>query len=57
MENANATSIRVGGLIGYLYAYGGVDVYVTNDFAQNISINADVTSNTGVGGIIGYKAT
>ncbi len=55
LENANATSIRVGGLIGYLYAYGGVDVYVTNDFAQNISINADVTSNTGVGGIIGYK--
>lgn len=55
LENSNATSIRVGGLIGYLYAYGGVDVYVTNDFAQNISINADVTSNTGVGGIIGYK--
>ena len=54
-ENTNTTDIRVGGLIGYLFAFGGVDVYVTNDFAQNILINANVTSNTGVGGLIGYK--
>ena len=54
-ENTNATSARVGGLIGYLYAFGGVDVYVTNDFAQNILINANVTSNSGVGGLVGYK--
>lgn len=54
-ENGNATGIRPGGIIGYLYAFGGVEVYVTNCFAQNIVINANVTSNSGVGGIIGYK--
>lgn len=54
-ENSSATGIRTGGIVGYLYAFGGVEVYVTNCFAQNIVINANVTSNSGVGGIVGYK--
>ncbi len=53
--NTNVTSIRVGGLIGHLYIYGGVDAYVSNSMVQNLIMNANVTSNSGVGGIVGYK--
>lgn len=53
--NTNVTSIRVGGLIGHLYIYGGVDAYVSNSMVQNLIMNANVTSNSGVGGIVGYN--
>ena len=53
--NTNVTNIRVGGLIGHLYIYGGVDAYVSNSMVQNLIMNANVTSNSGVGGIVGYK--
>ena len=53
--NTNVTNIRVGGLIGHLYIYGGVDAYVSNSMVQNLLMNVNVTSNSGVGGIVGYK--
>lgn len=53
--NKNVTSVYIGGIAGYLYIFGGVDAYVTNSFVQNLMINANVTSITGIGGIIGYK--
>ena len=53
--NTNVTNIRLGGLIGHLYIYGGVEAHVSNSLVQNLLMNANVTSNSGVGGIIGYK--
>lgn len=53
--NAKVTNIRVGGIVGHLYIYGGVDAYVSNSMVQNLIMNANVTSNGGVGGIVGYK--
>ena len=53
--NKLATGIRVGGMIGYIYTFGGVDTYITNSFVQNLLINAEVTSYSGIGGILGYK--
>lgn len=35
--NTNVTNIRVGGLIGHLYIYGGVDAYVSNSMVQNFN--------------------
>lgn len=53
--NVNVTNIRVGGLIGHLYIYGGVEARVTNSLVQNLLMNVNVTSNSGIGGIVGYK--
>lgn len=53
--NTSITGICVGGILGYIHAYGGVETYINNCYVQNITMNADVTSNSGVGGIIGYK--
>lgn len=53
--NTSVTGICVGGILGYIHVYGGVDVFINNCFVQNLMMNADVTSNSGVGGIIGYK--
>ena len=54
-SNNKVTDIRVGGIVGHLYIYGGVEAHVSNSFVQNLVINANVTSNSGVGGIVGYK--
>lgn len=54
-ENTNVTDIRVGGIVGYLYIYGGVEAHISNSFVQNLLVNANVTSNMGIGGIVGYK--
>ena len=53
--NTSVTNIVVGGIAGRLYIFGGVDANVNNCYVQNMLINADVTSNSGVGGIIGWK--
>ena len=53
--NTAVTDIRVGGLVGHLYIFGGVEAHVNNSFVQNLIVNANVTSNSGVGGIVGYK--
>ena len=53
--STNVTNIRIGGIIGHLYIYGGVEAYVSNSLVQNLLINSNVTSNGGVGGIVGYK--
>ena len=49
------TNIRVGGLLGQIYIYGGVEAHISNSFVQNLIMNVNVTSNSGVGGIVGYK--
>ena len=54
--NASVTEAMVGGIIGYIYTFGGVDSYITNNYVQNLFIDANVTSNTGIGGIVGYKS-
>ena len=54
--NTSVTNIIVGGIAGYLYIFGGVDANINNCYVQNMLINADVTSNTGVGGILGYES-
>lgn len=54
--NNNITSVRVGGLVGSLYVFGGVEAKVTNSFAYNVVVNAaNITSVRGIGGIVGYK--
>ena len=54
-EDANVTKIQLGGIAGHLYLFGGIDAYIRNSFVQNLIFNANVTSNTGIGGILGYK--
>lgn len=54
-NNKSVTTICVGGIIGYVHAFGGVDVYINNNYTQGIDFNTDVTSTQGVGGIVGYK--
>ena len=54
--NNNITSVRVGGLVGSLYVFGGGEAKVTNSFAYNVVVNAaNITSVRGIGGIVGYK--
>lgn len=53
--NTSVTNIAVGGIEGYIYVFGGVESYVTNSFVQNLVMNVSVTSNRGVGGIVGYE--
>lgn len=54
-ENQNVTDAMVGGIIGYIYTFGGVDTYINNNYVQNLFIDANVTSTSGIGGVVGYK--
>lgn len=55
-ESPNSLNIIAGGIVGYLYAYGGVDTYVQNCYVQNYNVEAtNVTAISGIGGIVGYK--
>ena len=53
--NNSVTETMVGGIIGYIHAFGGVNTYINNNYVQNLLIDANVTSNSGIGGILGYK--
>ena len=54
-SDSRVTNVAVGGIIGYIHSYGGVEAYITNNYVYGLQIEADVTSTLGVGGILGYK--
>lgn len=53
--NKNVTNIQVGGMVGHLDINYNAKTNINNCYVQNLNIDADVTSNSGVGGILGYK--
>lgn len=55
-SNSNIQHVVAGGIVGYMYAYGGVDTYVQNSYVYNFNVEAaNVISVSGIGGIVGYK--
>ena len=55
-ENPAVTDVVVGGIIGYIYIFGGVTVQIQNNFVQDLNIYANVNSTKGIGGILGLKS-
>lgn len=55
-NSPNSLYIDAGGIVGSLYAFGGVTTYVQNCYVQNYNVEAtNVTQVDGIGGIVGYK--
>ena len=55
-EDQSVMNVIIGGIVGYIYLYGGVTADIQNNFVQNFNVEANVYSTTGIGGIIGYKS-
>lgn len=53
-DNNTVTNVVIGGIVGYDFLFGGVDLNINNCFVQGFYVEADVMSTTGIGGILGY---